>query len=171
MDAQLEQRDGGWQLRFVRKLPHSIDKVWQAITEPEHLKAWFPDQIIVKEWKPGAPLKFITQFGDFEGEVLTVQPPRLLEFRWGSDFLRFEVTPEAGGSVLTLVDRIDQKGKAARDAAGWDEHLERLVSHLAGEPPKTAGDTWREMNPRYQERFGPEASTIGPPEMPATKRA
>ena len=34
MEAQLEQRDGGWQLRFVRKLPHSVDKVWQAITEP-----------------------------------------------------------------------------------------------------------------------------------------
>src|SRR5579871_1795060 len=103
MEAQLEQREGGWQLRFVRKLPHSVDKVWRAITDPDHLRTWFPDRIVVSEWKRGAPLKFITQFGDFDGEVLTVQPPTLLEFRWGNDHLRFEVTAEGPGSVLTLI--------------------------------------------------------------------
>jgi uncharacterized protein YndB with AHSA1/START domain len=163
MDAQLEQRQGGWQLRFVRKLPHPVNKVWTAITEPEHLKAWFPDQIVVKEWKPGAALKFITQYGDFDGEVLTVQPPRLLELRWGTDFLRFELAPDGEGSVLTLIDRIDQRGKAARDAAGWDVHLEKLVDHLAGRKPGEPSVHWQKVHPHYVEKFGPEAATIGPP--------
>jgi uncharacterized protein YndB with AHSA1/START domain len=167
MEGQLEQRQGGWQLRFVRNLPHSVDKVWQALTQPEHLKAWFPDQIVVTEWRPGAQLKFKTQFGDFDGEVQTVQPPNLLEFRWGTDYLRFELAPAGDGSVLTLLDRIDQLGKAARDAAGWDEHLEKLVHHLSGKPSAEPGATWRQMHPRYMEKFGPEASTIGPPEKVA----
>ncbi|TMD22380.1 MAG: hypothetical protein E6I99_10200 [Chloroflexi bacterium] len=42
MEGQLEQRNGRWQLTFVRKLPHSPEKVWKALTEPEHLKGWFP---------------------------------------------------------------------------------------------------------------------------------
>jgi uncharacterized protein YndB with AHSA1/START domain len=154
-------------LRFVRQLPQPVEKVWQALTEPEHLKEWFPDQIVVKEWKKGARLEFITPFGNFDGEVQTVEPPRLLEFRWGTDFLRFEIAPEGTGTVLTLIDRIDQLGKAARDAAGWDEKLEKLVRHLARKPEKEPGETFREMHPRYMEKFGPQASTIGPPEKVA----
>jgi Activator of Hsp90 ATPase homolog 1-like protein len=32
-------------LRFVRYLPHPPAKVWRALTEPEHLAAWFPTTI------------------------------------------------------------------------------------------------------------------------------
>jgi hypothetical protein len=29
--------DGRWQLRFTRVLSHPVEKVWRAITEPDHL--------------------------------------------------------------------------------------------------------------------------------------
>ncbi|TMC49980.1 MAG: hypothetical protein E6J14_07215 [Chloroflexi bacterium] len=61
-------------MRFTRRLPHSPDKVWRAVTEAEHLEAWFPHQI-VGEWVVGAPLRFVSQFGDFDGEVVAFQPP------------------------------------------------------------------------------------------------
>ena len=156
------QQGGRWQLRFTRTLPHPQEKVWRAITEPEHLQAWFPDRL-VGEWRIGAPLKFLSEYGDHDGEVIAYEPPRLVEFRWGPDVIRLEVAADAQGSRLTLIDTIDELGKAARDAAGWDECLLRLEHHLAGTAAPAPGERWKQVHPEYIERFGPEASTIGPP--------
>lgn len=112
-----------------------------------------------------ASLQIPSEYADFDGEVLAVQPPSLLEFRWGSDFIRLQVAPDPEGSVLTLIDRIDQRGKAARDAAGWDDCLERLAHHLAGTSPEAPGERWKAVHPSYVEKFGPEAATIGVPEQ------
>lgn len=43
--GQLEPAGDRWQLRFTRHLPHPPEKVWRAVTEPEHLVAWFPTTI------------------------------------------------------------------------------------------------------------------------------
>lgn len=29
-------------VRYTRHLPHPPEKVWRALTEPEHLEHWFP---------------------------------------------------------------------------------------------------------------------------------
>jgi len=160
--GELIQQRGRWQLRFTRQLPHSPDKVWRAISEPDHLKAWFP-QTIMGEWTVGAPLKFVSKYGDFEGEVIAVDPPRLLEFRWGTDIIRLEVAAHPPGTILTLLDTIDQQGKAARDAAGWHVCLDALEAHLVGKPSSAESGDWKSLSAGYVERFGPEASTIGPP--------
>ena len=162
MQGELVQQGGRWQLRFTRTLPHPQEKVWRAITEPEHLQAWFPDRV-VGEWRVGAPLKFLSEYGDHDGQVIAYEPPRLVEFRWGPDVIRLEVAADAQGSRLTLIDTIDELGKAARDAAGWDECLLRLEHHLAGTAAPAPGERWKQVHPEYIERFGPEASTIGPP--------
>ena len=90
-------------------------------------------------------------------------PPSLLEFRWGTDVIRLEVEPADGGSTLTLLDTIDEVGKAARDSAGWHECLDNLSADLDGHPPAPAGQRWLAVHPGYVESFGPEAATIGPP--------
>ena len=38
--------DGTWTLTYVRHLDHPVEKVWRAITESEHLAAWFPCDIV-----------------------------------------------------------------------------------------------------------------------------
>jgi uncharacterized protein YndB with AHSA1/START domain len=163
-DGVLEQAGSRWRLRFTRHLAHPPDKVWRALTEPEHLAAWFPQRIL-GEWRVGAPLQFVSDFGDFDGEVLACGPPRLLEFRWGTDTIRLEVAPDAQGSRLTLIDTIDALGKAARDAAGWHECLDNLEVNLGGtQPTWKPGERWQAVHPSYVEHFGPEAATIGPPE-------
>lgn len=163
MDGILEPAGDSWRLRFTRRLPHSTDKVWRALTEPDHLQAWFPQRIEGK-WVAGTPLRFVSDYGDFEGEVLAVDPPTLLEFRWGTDIIRFEVAPEEQGSTLTLIDTFSELGKAARDAAGWHECLDALEHELAGTKPTWApGETWQSVHDTYVERFGPQAATIGPP--------
>ena len=155
-------------LRFERRLAHPPERVWRAITEPEELAAWFPDTIVVEEWRVGAPLRFEPAPGmgeGFAGEVLAFEPPRLVEFSWGTDAIRIEVEPDGDGTLLRLVDTIDDLGKAARDGAGWHVCLDQLEHRLDGtDAPWSPGDRWGEVHPAYVGGFGPEAATIGPPE-------
>lgn len=167
MNGDLEQAGDQWRLRFTRQLAHPPEKVWRAVTEPAHLDAWFP-QRIVGEWTVGAPLKFESRAGEFPsfgGEVLACDPPSLLEFRWGSDVIRFEITPDPRGCTFVLTDTFGERGKAARDAAGWHTCLDFLGQHLHGAaPPWSPGERWSEVHPGYVAKFGPEAATLGPPQ-------
>ena len=150
-------------LTFTRRLAHPPEKVWRAVTEPDQLAVWFP-QKIEGERRAGAPLRFVMEGGDgFDGEMVLFDPPSVMELTWGTDRLRIEVAPDGDGTVLTLVDTFDDLGKAARDAAGWHECLDRLVAELDGADPPGWGETWKAVHPLYVERFGPEAATIGPP--------
>lgn len=152
-----------WAITFTRRLPHPPERVWRAVTEPDHLAAWFPDEV-VGERRAGAPLKFVSSMGDaFDGEMLVFEPPSVIEMLWGTDRLRIEVRPDGAGTVLTLTDTFGELGKASRDAAGWHECLDRLGHALAGTDPGKPGAPWPALNRIYAERFGPEASTIGPP--------
>ncbi|HEY2674224.1 MAG TPA: SRPBCC family protein [Rugosimonospora sp.] len=166
-DGELERSGDRWRLRFSRRLAHPREKVWRALTEPEHLLAWFPTTI-EGDRTAGAALRFAhpENVGPaFTGRMIAYQPPSLMEIEWGGDTLRFELRPDGDGTVLTLVDVFDEQGKAARDAAGWHVCLDLLRGHLDGEPaPDDRLDGWAQVNAGYIERFGPEAATIGPPE-------
>src|SRR4051812_40593014 len=83
----LEPAGDNWRLRFTRRLAHPGDKVWRAVTEPEHLQAWFP-QRIEGAWTIGGKLAFKSEHGDFAGEVLAFEPPHVVEFRRGTDTIR-----------------------------------------------------------------------------------
>jgi uncharacterized protein YndB with AHSA1/START domain len=162
MMGTLEQAGPRWRLRFTRDLTHPVDRVWRAVTEPEHLKAWFPMRI-TGDWVVGGTLTFADPEGrgpEFTGQVLAYKPPSLLEFSWGTDELRLELQPHGAGCTLTLLDTFDELGQAARDAAGWHVCLDLLAAHLDGTDSSTK---WIEVQPRYVVAFGPEASTIGPP--------
>jgi uncharacterized protein YndB with AHSA1/START domain len=173
MNETLTTEGGRTVLRMERRLTHPVEKVWRALTEPEHVAAWFPARI-EGERAAGAPLRFVfpevvgnPDPGDpvTEGEMLVYDPPSHLEYRWGDETLRFDVSPDGDGSILTFVNRFDEQGKAARDAAGWHVCLDMLGYHLSGEEPPWNPDTqWRPVQADYVERFGPEASTIGPPD-------
>jgi len=150
-DGQLERSDGSWRLRFIRSLPHPPEKVWRALTEPEHLEAWFPTTI-EGELATGASLRFSHRNAPLpamEGEMLAYEPHSVMEFRWGPDTLRFTLEPDGSGTKLTLVDTLEELGKAARDGA---------------EPPWTSPERWEQVHGSYVEEFGPEAAAIGPPE-------
>jgi len=166
-EGQLEQVAGRWRVRFTRRLGHPPAKVWRALTEPEHLAAWFPTTIEFADGErvAGAKLRFTFPDGKapaFDGELLAYAPPELLELRWGTDVLRFELRADGEGTELTLLDLLDEKGKAARDAAGWHVQLDRLAAHLDGSAEQPAD--WSRLHAGYVDEFGPDAATIGPPE-------
>jgi uncharacterized protein YndB with AHSA1/START domain len=159
--------DGRWRLRFTRTLAHPPEKVWRAITEPQHLASWFPTTI-EGERAPGALLRFSFPAGQappFDGEMLAYEPPWLMELRWGTDIVRLEVRSAEGGTELTLLDTLDERGTAARDAAGWHTCIDALEADLdSGPAVGKVMSRWSEVHPRYVEAFGPEAATVGPPE-------
>jgi uncharacterized protein YndB with AHSA1/START domain len=165
MNGELEQAGERWRLRFTRRLRHSPETVWRALTEPEHLKAWFPGEI-TGVWSVGGSLTFRdADLPAFTGEVRAVEPPHLLEYTWGTDLLRFEIAPVGDGCTLTLLDTFDERGKGARDAAGWHVCLDALERDLDGVGTGASSeDEWRAVHPRYVAKFGPQAATIGPPE-------
>jgi uncharacterized protein YndB with AHSA1/START domain len=165
----IEQNDDGrWRLRFTRTLAHAQAKVWRAITEPEQLARWFPTTID-GERATGASLRFTFPNGlvdPFDGEMLAYEPESVMEFRWGPDLVRIELRPVAGGTELSLLDTLEERGKAARDGAGWHTCLDALQAALAGDDDEARAnmDMWAEVHPHYVESFGPEAATIGPPD-------
>jgi uncharacterized protein YndB with AHSA1/START domain len=153
-------------LRFTRRLPHPPGKVWRALTEPEHLAAWFPTSI-EGDLVPGSVLRF--SFRDlslpsFDGVMRAYEPPTLLEFSWADERLRFELTPDGHGTLLSFSASFAEIGRAARDGAGWHTCLDLLGYDLAGEPAPWPQDVrWRHVHPAYVGAFGPAAATIGPP--------
>ena len=165
--GELERReDGRVVLRFARRLSHPPPQVWAALTEPDQLDAWFPTTID-GDRAAGAKLRFCHRDGAgpaFEGEMLAFRPPVLMELRWGEDVLRFELEPDGEGTLLRLSDTFEEVGRAARDGAGWHTCLDLLAWRVGGEPaPWSSADRWKQVHPDYVERFGPEASSIGPP--------
>jgi uncharacterized protein YndB with AHSA1/START domain len=158
----LRQAGDVWQVVFTRRLRHPPERVWRALVEPDELQAWFPSTI-EGDRAPGAALRFGFDGMDdhIEGTMHVFDPPKVLELSWGGDRLRFELAPDGDGTALTLIDSLEELGKAARDAAGWHVCLAHLVDTLDGLPPREIA--WKLLNDDYAERFGPDAATIGPP--------
>ena len=181
-DGELEQAGDRWRLRFERTLPHPPEKVWRALTEEEHLAAWFPTTI-EGELEEGASLTFRFRGDELppvDGEMLVCDPPRVLEFVWGfgpddtrvpeeyreenPERSRFELEPEGDGCRLIFTTTYDRVGTSARDAAGWHVCFDALAARLAGGEAEGGPERWKVLNRRYAERFGPEAATVGPPD-------
>lgn len=155
--GRLKPAGSRWEIVFSPLLTHPPEKVWQALVAPMSLRVWFPNEMH-GDRSEGARLRFTFpgkgDQGAFEGQMRTWDRPRALAFRWGEDELRFELHPEADGTRLTLVDTVDDVTRAARDAAGWHECLDRLQAHLDGQTPAFAADERREqLHPVYIQEF------------------
>src|SRR5215468_11796721 len=76
-----------WTLILVRELHHSPEKVWQALTDPAHLREWAP---FVADGNLGTAgttvnLIWVGTGKPQEATVMRADPPNLLEFsdiRW-----------------------------------------------------------------------------------------
>jgi uncharacterized protein YndB with AHSA1/START domain len=146
-------------LRFERFLPRPVDEVWRAVTDPTEMRAWFPTRIEIDRWEPG-----VTFLHHFEGQaheplpgvVLECAPPHRLVFTWGEDTIGFELSPADGGTTFVLTEELGA-AKAARNAAGWEVCLERLVTGSVGED-------WGSRFARYTAAYEPVlGAQEGPP--------
>jgi uncharacterized protein YndB with AHSA1/START domain len=168
-----EIRKGGdtWTLVLVRELHHPPAKVWQALTEPVHLREWAPfdaDRTLdttgpVTLSTVGTPTPQVS-----ETRIKRAEAPRLLEYDWGGNDIRWELEPLANGTRLTLWHNIGRKF-IAMGAAGWHICLDVLDRFLAGHPigRMVAGDAvkfgdWKRLNAEYSKQFGVEVTNPNP---------
>ena len=136
--AQMRKKEGpNWSLILVRELRHSPEKVWEALTDPVHLREWAPfdaDSNLgtvgnkVKLTTVGAPSPHVT-----ETIVTRADAPRALEYTWGGNEMKWELEPVEGGTRLTLWTSINRHF-IAMGAAGWHMCFDILDHLLVGQP-------------------------------------
>jgi uncharacterized protein YndB with AHSA1/START domain len=120
--------DGRPALRVERHLPHSIERVWRAVTDPAELRHWF---VAEAPWTPEAGEEF--EVGGQVGRITALEPPRLIAWTWGAERYSFELTPDGDACVLVFTHVFDPElGPAWQHAAGWETYFNRLDAHLAG---------------------------------------
>lgn len=128
-------------LYVERHLPHPPARVWRALTKSWLVEQWLMSNDMVPE--VGRRFAFRAQGGLTRCEVLAVEEPHRLAWRWGDGSkdggaLRTVVTwtlePSGAGTLL----RIEHAGFRAKDEAaceamraGWPRVLERLAEVVA----------------------------------------
>jgi uncharacterized protein YndB with AHSA1/START domain len=120
-----------------RTLAHPPETVWAVLTDPELLGRWAPYTADRDLGAVGpATLTMIDSASpaDLPSTVSAAQAPRLLEYTWGGDRLRWELAADDGGTRLTLAHTVEAPGWMPKVAAGW--HLCLLVAqHLLDGAP------------------------------------
>ncbi len=159
-NAQVQKNGEKWTLIQVRELHHSPEKVWQALTDPAHLREWAPFEVDGSLATVGATVK-LTWVGTPTSLPITVtraDAPKHLEY---NDY-RWELEPLGGGTRLTLWASIDRRF-ISMGAAGWHISLDVLESVLSGSPmARIAGmeamkfSGWQRLNGEYAKLFGVE---------------
>jgi uncharacterized protein YndB with AHSA1/START domain len=164
--ARVLKDDGDkWTLILVRELRHSPEKVWQALTDPEHLREWAP---FVTDGSLGAVgtvnLTWVGTGTAVQTKVTRVEAPRALEY----GDMKWELEASGGGTRLTLWARIDRRF-ISMGAAGWHICFDVLDRLLSGNPlgriasadaMKFAG--WQRLNAEYATQFGVKAPNWPP---------
>lgn len=158
------QKDGEkWTLVLTRHLRHSPEKVWQAITDPAHLREWAPFDAdgnlsvagnTVKLTTVGTPAPLVS-----ETRVKRADPPKTLEYTWGENDIRWELESLGSGTRLTLWHNIN-RNFISMGAAGWHICFDVLEGLLADQPiGRTVGpglmkfDGWQRLHSEYAKQF------------------
>lgn len=154
--VQKDQEDK-WTLVLVRDLRHSPEKVWQALTDPAHLREWAPFDTDSSLATAGSSVK-LTWVGTpapLETKVTRAEAPRTLEY---AD-IRWELEPVGSGTRLTLWHSIDRRF-ISWGAAGWHIAFDVLDRLLSGTPlGRIVGqdamkfEGWQRLTAEYATQF------------------
>jgi uncharacterized protein YndB with AHSA1/START domain len=169
--AQVRKNGENWTLILVRELRHSPENVWQALTEPAHLREWAPFEAdgslgtlgtTVKLTTVGAPTPLVS-----ETTVTRADPPKVLEYNWGGNQMRWELEALGGGTRLTLWHDIDRRF-ISMGAAGWHICVDVLDHLLSGAPvgrivgPDAMKFGWQQLHAEYAKQFSVEPPVGAP---------
>ncbi|MRG60316.1 hypothetical protein GE115_10625 [Agromyces sp. CFH 90414] len=137
-------------VRRTIRIAASVEKVWQAITDPEHFSKWF-GRIAFDGAGVGARGSITVEgFGVIPMRIEAIDEPRSISYRWGADdaagapkaevdehstVFTFTLEPVADGTQLTVVETgfertSDPSANLDSHRRGWDEELDKLVALL-----------------------------------------
>jgi len=139
-------------LTLRRQLKASPDKVFEAWTRPEALKAWFGPGEIVEvpiaevDLRVGGRYRIVMRAEDGEmhrvgGVYREIVPGRRLRFSWAWEStpervsqVTVELTPKDGGTLLTLThEQFFDEAARDRHRYGWTGALDKLAGRFEGQ--------------------------------------
>ena len=128
-----------------------ITKVWQAVTQPEHLGTWFGDSGATVDFRVGGEMKLVwKEHGEALCLIEEIDEPYRFAWRWsiGSDdkpgignSTLIVFTLEEAGSVTKLrvvesgftklgIPAEDQAKHQADNTGGWHEEIAELKTYV-----------------------------------------
>ncbi|TQR34385.1 SRPBCC family protein [Lysinibacillus sphaericus] len=135
MLATIQQQQNNYVVKFNRPLSHSVDAVWAVLTENEKLQKWMNNLEIIDLRKNGT-IHFNMNDGTNAYKEIAITDyavKNILEFDWGKDTVRFELSPTSSGSILILLESISELTEhTPKDLAGWHICLDMLSDLLNG---------------------------------------
>ena len=160
--------DNGWELRFERRLRHSPERVWKALTTGDGLACWLAEAEI--DLVPGGRMDLNFRQPDHEfmpdtpdrrlqaNEVLVVRPFTRFEHTFGSNVdsvVSWRLEPDGDGTHLTLIHRLPESWAAARSnvLSGWHHHMEGLDDAVRGVRHPWSWDRWFALRDGYAARL------------------
>jgi uncharacterized protein YndB with AHSA1/START domain len=156
--------DGKRVLRFERRLNHSIDRVWAALTSPDELLRWWGSADELELTEGGKiVMRWLNKDADgnqvvLHGKVTRFEPPALLEYDTDvHGVLRFDLRDSGDATVLRFSSTVDFPADVVPLAmAGWHLHLNYLATELDGEPTDLVDlpmDKWQHWHDGYQAKL------------------
>jgi uncharacterized protein YndB with AHSA1/START domain len=130
----------------------AVEKVWAALTEPEHIVRWFGQGAVLDTVAVGGKGSFTFEgFGEFPVQIEELDAPRVIAYRWGNEnavaidpidpnrstVFRFTLEPVDGGTQLTVVESgfdtlKDPTASMESNRGGWNSELDELIAYLEG---------------------------------------
>jgi uncharacterized protein YndB with AHSA1/START domain len=144
-DGVIRPVGDAYEIVFVRRLNRPVEKVWAALTMPERIADWLAEATIEPDLRIGARFALHFAEGDYRmaGEIIELDPPRLIAWTWPDpkgegtatpSLVRFELQPDGDGCILTLSNGGLTRPDLESVAAGWHTHLEGLQRAADGLP-------------------------------------
>jgi uncharacterized protein YndB with AHSA1/START domain len=151
-----ERRDDRIDMRFERRYPRAIEKVWSALTDPARLQDWMGAAFV--EPRAGGRYELMLDGPNpMIGHIVTWEPPHVLEFTWRNahapdSVARYELSRDGDGACVIFTHKGAPFANRALMLPGWHFFFERLGGLLAEGAVRQSRHGWRELQAIYVER-------------------
>jgi uncharacterized protein YndB with AHSA1/START domain len=161
-DGTLERtEDGRYLLSFERRLAHPPARVWEALTRPAELIAWWGDAQVELAEGGRFEVRWLNtdehgNTAEMHATIVKLEPERLLVLDGDiHGLLRWELTPDGDGTLLSFRSTLDLEPEfRTKVPAGWHFHLDALDRHLAGGRTDLADvEGWEPIHEAYAAKY------------------
>lgn len=147
MYGSIRKTTDGYEATYERLLRHPPEKVWQALTDPAHIKQWF----VRTEIDPRVGGRIVEHHDhvglSMAGEITRFDPPKTFEHTWWGEGPKdqpdsrvlWEIHREGEGSRLVMTYWLRSLEGVTGQMAGWHICLDVLEAVLDGTDPDLHG--------------------------------
>ena len=142
-------------VRRTIRIEAPIEKVWSAVTEPEHISRWFGRTVLDRAGVGARGTMTFEGYGAVPIQVEAIDEPRMVSYRWNNDdaggvvpteldverstVFTFTLEPQGDATQLTVVETgfdvtSDPAANMRDHAEGWVGELDKLVALLEATP-------------------------------------